>query len=62
MGEKKPSEHKHEKSPMLEYEDFGEPAMYLWAVLSVLVMFAAIAMFAVLVAGGAWALTGGLDG
>lgn len=43
--------HKNNQN-VFEYEDFGTPTMYLWAVLSVLLMLAALVAFVGLITGG----------
>ena len=43
--------HSHKKSEIFEYEDFGEPTMYLWAILSVLLMAGFAVLFAMILAG-----------
>lgn len=44
---------KHQKEDyLLEYEDYGNAGMYLFAVLSILLMIGIIILFALFVAGG----------
>lgn len=50
---------KNEKTDPFEYEDFGTPSMYVFAVLSVILMLACIVLFGMLVAGGVVAISGG---
>lgn len=46
---------KHQKEDYpLEYEEYGNASMYLFAVLSVLLMIGLIILFALFVAGGAF--------
>lgn len=58
-GGSKPYKDKHElyKPEVFEYEDFGSPTMYIIAILTVIGMLAVIVLFAMIVAGGAVAIS-----
>ena len=58
-GGSKPYKDKHElyKPEVFEYEDFGTPAMYIAAILTVVGMLAIIVLFAMIVASGAVAIS-----
>lgn len=58
-GGSKPYKDKHElyKPEVFEYEDFGTPTMYIAAIATVVVMLVVIVLFAMIVAGGAVAIS-----
>ena len=48
----KEDKYKQYKREVFEYEDFGTPSMYLWAILTVVAMIGLVILFAMVVASG----------
>lgn len=59
--DKKDKKDKH-KSEIFEYEDFGGPSLYLWAIGAVILGLIVISVAAVALVGVAAAVAGGLNG
>lgn len=63
-GGKTPNQDKYKqnKPQVFEYEDFGSPAMYFWAILTVLLMLGIVILFGMIVASGAVAVSEAING
>lgn len=48
---------KKSKLDPFEYEDYGTPSMYIWAVFSIILMVAIVIIFGMIVAGGVVAIS-----
>lgn len=63
-GGSRPSQDKYRKNKpeVFEYEDFGTPSLYLWTIVIVAIMIALAVLFGLIVAGGAVAISGVING
>lgn len=63
-GGSRPNQDKYHKNKpeVFEYEDFGTPSLYLWTAVVVAIMIAIVVVFGLIVAGGAVAISGAING